>query len=168
MTPSIREEQESDRDAIWAINRSAFGQDCEGQLIDALRSGGFLSLSLVAESQGQLVGHVAFSDLAIVDEDARVDALALAPVAVVPEFQSNGIGSKLIRRGLEVCRSRGHRIVIVLGEPDYYHRFGFSSALASPLMSPYQGPAFQATELVPGALEGVGGKVEYSQPFNEF
>src|SRR5690606_22745960 len=102
-----------------------------------------------------------FSDLPIITTSGTVPALALAPMAVLPEFQRQGIGSELVRRGLDVCREQGHRIVIVLGHPDFYPRFGFSSDLAQPLLSPFSGEAWMALELVPGALEGVAGRVEY-------
>jgi putative acetyltransferase len=90
-------------------------------------------------------------------------------MAVLPEFQRKGIGSALVRGGLEVCRAKGHGIVVVLCHPDFYPRFGFSSKLAERLDSPYGGgPSHMATELVPGALEGVVGRVAYSPPFGEF
>jgi len=162
---TIRPETDADHDAIQHVNREAFGQEAEAQLVDALRDGGFVRLSLVAELDGQVVGHILFSDIQIVGEDDSVDALALAPMAVVPEHQRKGIGSELVRTGLEQCRQAGHRIVIVLGHPNYYPRFGFSSELATPLQSQYAGEAFMALELAPGALEGVGGEVKYSPPF---
>jgi putative acetyltransferase len=92
--------------------------------------------------------------------------LALAPMAVLPEFQNQGLGSALVRRGLEVCKEQGHRIVIVLGHPHFYQRFGFSSNLAARLESPYSGrESFMAGELIPGALDGVAGRVQYPPPF---
>ena len=111
------------------------------------------------------MGHVLFSALPIVTERETVDSLALAPVAVLPEFQNRGVGSQLIRTGLDLCRRQGHRIVIVLGHPTYYPRFGFSAALAKPLESPYAGDSFMALELVDGALQGIQGRVEYPPPF---
>jgi putative acetyltransferase len=87
-------------------------------------------------------------------------------MAVLPAWQKMGIGSALVRRGLELCKEQGHRIVVVLGHPDFYPRFGFSAKLAERLESPYSGhAAFMALEWVPGALEGVVGKVEYPPPF---
>ena len=165
MNTTIRHETAADHESIRQVNRIAFGQDAEAQLVDVLRDGGFVRLSLVAELDGQVVGHILFSDIQIVSDDDSVDALALAPMAVVPEHQRKRIGSDLIQSGLEQCRQDGHRIVIVLGHPSYYPRFGFSPELTAPLQSQYAGEAFMALELVPGALEGVGGEVKYSPPF---
>lgn len=92
-------------------------------------------------------------------------ALALAPVAVLPERQRQGIGSRLIREGLRACAEAGHRITVVLGHADYYPRFGFSAPLAEPLQAPFSGPSFMALELVPGALADVTGEVRYPPPF---
>lgn len=86
-------------------------------------------------------------------------------MAVRPDRQRRGIGSRLIRDGLAMCRGRGHRVVVVLGHADYYPRFGFSPALAERLRSPFPGPHFMALELVPGALDGVVGEVRYPPPF---
>jgi putative acetyltransferase len=164
----IRPERAADQEAIRQVSRLAFGQDAEARLVDALRSGGFDRVSLVAEQDGQVVGHVLFSDLPITTQHGTVTALALAPLAVLPACQCQGIGSALVRRGLALSRERGHRIVVVLGHPNFYPRIGFSSKLAERLESPYSGkPSFMATELVPGALEGVAGKVEYPPPFND-
>lgn len=164
----IRTETTADYEAIRQVNGLAFGQDSEARLVDALREGGYVRLSLVAENKGQVVGHILFSDLPIITEAGTASALALAPMAVLPAFQRQGIGSALVQRGLEVSREQGHRIVIVLGHPDYYPRFGFSAKLAELLSSPFGGgEAWMALELVPGALTGVVGKVQYPPPFNE-
>ncbi len=163
---TIRPETAADHDAIRHVNRLAFAQDAEADLVDALRDGRYVRVSLVAEVDGQVVGHILFSDLPILTKDSTVTALALAPMAVLPEFQNQGIGSALVRRGLELCREQGHRIVVVLGHPQFYPRFGFSSQLAAHLDSPYSGrESFMALELVPGALDGVAGRVQYPPPF---
>jgi putative acetyltransferase len=169
MSLTIRPETSADHDAIRQVNRLAFGQDAEALLVDALRDGGYLRVSLVAEQAGQVVGHILFSDLPIRTEAGTVEALALAPMAVLPEFQNQGVGSALVRRGLEECRQQGHRIVVVLGHPNYYPRFGFSPKLAACLDSPYAGgDSHMALELVAGALEGLKGRVEYPPPFSAF
>jgi putative acetyltransferase len=168
MTIILREEQPADRAAIFEVVRQAFQQEAEARLVDRLRAGGYVRLSLVAEDAGQVVGHVLYSELPIIGVKELTPALALAPMAVLPERQSQGIGSALIRRSLDLCRDRGHMIVVVLGHKHYYPRFGFSPELALPLESPYAGESFMALELVPGALAGVQGKVQYAPPFEEF
>jgi putative acetyltransferase len=159
---TIRPETATDHEAIRQVNLLAFGQEAEGELVDMLREQGYVRLSLVAERDSKIVGHILFSAIQIGAEDA----LALAPMAVVPDHQRRGIGSALIQTGLEQCRQAGHRIVIVLGHPDYYPRFGFLPELAAPLKSKYAGEAFMALELVPGALDGVTGEVKYPPPFD--
>jgi len=138
------------------------------RLVDALRDGGFVRASLVAEVEGQVVGHILFSDLPIMAAAGAISALALAPMAVVPRFQRQGIGTALVERGLEVCRQEGHPIVVVLGHPHFYPHFGFSAMLAQRLASPYSGESFMALELEPGALDGVAGTVIYPPPFGAF
>jgi putative acetyltransferase len=166
MNPLIRPETTADHEAIRHVNRLAFRQHVEARLVDALRDGGYILASLVAERDEQVVGHILFSDLHIVTEAGTVPALALAPLAVLPEVQNQGIGSALVRRGLEVCKEQGHRIVVVLGHPHFYPRFGFSAKLASALASPFGGgDSWMALELVPGALDQVSGQVVYPAPF---
>lgn len=166
MSPTIRYETIADHEAIRHVNRLAFGQDDEAGLVDALRGGGSARVSLVAEVEGKLVGHILFSDLPILTDDGTLPALSLAPMAVLPEYQRQGIGSALVEKGLEECRAQEHRIVVVLGHPEFYPRFGFSAKLAEPLSSPFGGRrAWMALELVPGALSGVSGWVRYPPPF---
>jgi putative acetyltransferase len=165
----IRPETPADLEAIFEVNRLAFGQDGEARLVDALRDGGYVRVSLIAERDGHVVGHILFSDLPIITEAGTITALALAPMAVLPDFQPQGIGSALVRRGLEYCRDRGHRIVIAPGHPNFYPRFGFSAKLAESLSSPFGGgEAWMAAELVPGSLGDVGGRLEYPPPFSTF
>ncbi len=164
--PVLRPETAADRDAIQHVNRGAFGQDNEARLVGALRAGDFVRLSLVAVQAGQVVGHLLFSDLPIVGEAGTVAALALAPLAVLPAHQNQGVGTALVRQGLEACREQGHRIVVVLGHPHFYRRFGFRPDLAARLESPFAGEAFMALELVAGALDGVKGRVQYPPPFD--
>ena len=164
----VREEKAADRDGIRDVHQLAFGQAAEADLVDALRDGGHSRLSLVAEMDGSVAGHVLLSALSIVSGSGAVPALALAPLAVLPRLHRRGIGSDLVRRCLDLARERGHRIVIVVGSPRFYGRFGFSAPLALPLESAYAGEAFQAAALAPGALDGVSGRVEYAPPFEPF
>jgi putative acetyltransferase len=162
----VRPERPADVRAIEVLLNTAFGQPAESQLVDALRQCGFMRLALVAESQGEIVGYILFSDLPIETCGGTVPALALAPMAVLPSMQRQGVGSRLVREGLRQALGEGHRIVIVLGHRHYYPRFGFSAELACPLASPYAGESFMALELVPGALAGVAGEVRYPPPFS--
>jgi putative acetyltransferase len=166
MSVITRPESATDHEAIRHVNRLAFGQDEEARLVDVLRDGGYVRVSLVAEQAGRVVGHILFSELPIITGAGTVAALALAPMAVLPELQRQEIGSALVRRGLEACRQQGHRIVVVLGHAHFYPRFGFSPKLAEHLKSPFSGKdSFMALELVPGALDGVVGRVQYPPPF---
>jgi predicted N-acetyltransferase YhbS len=163
---TIRPETTADHEAIRHVNRLAFGQDDEAGIVDALRRDGYGRVSLVALVSGKIVGHILFSDLRILTDSGTVSALCLAPMAVVPEYQKQGIGSALVQKGLEACRNQGYRIVVVLGHSHFYPRFGFSAKLAVPLLSPFCGrESWMALELVPGALEGVNGWVRYPPPF---
>lgn len=161
----VREESAAGVGMIRRIHEAAFARPDEADLVDRLRSDGAILLSLVAERNGEPVGSIVFSRMAIETPEGSVEAVALAPLAVIPEHQRIGIGTELVRRGLEVLRARGERIVFVLGHPEYYPRFGFSSALARAIESPFPRPAFMALELVPGALDGVRGGVRYPPAF---
>ena len=165
--PRIREESTEDVQAIREVNRLAFGQDAEGRLVERLRDEGYARVSLVAEVDGHIVGHILFSDLPVMTDDETIPAVALAPMAVVPDHQRRGIGSALVRAGLDACKQRGYRLAIVLGHRAFYPRFGFSSALARQIDAPYGGEDFMAIELEPGALAGVRGRVTYPPPFAE-
>lgn len=168
MAFAIRNERPGDELAIRKVVEQAFGQSTEADLIDALRRSRALSLSLVAELNDEIAGHVAFSDVTIVSPHATQDAVGLAPLAVLPARQQRGIGAALMQRGLEECRALGHKIVIVLGDPLYYSRFGFERASNHGIDCPYQVPpeAFMVAELVPGALAGYRGVVRYRPEFD--
>lgn len=154
-----------ERAVVRSIHQAAFGGADESDLVDRLRSEGAVLLSLVAEVEQQIVGHALFSRMSIETENGSVSAAALAPVAVLPDHQRRGIGEKLIRYGLDSLRAQGERIVIVLGHPQYYPRFGFSSEKARALESPFPPEAFMAMELSAGALDGIRGKVRYPAAF---
>lgn len=138
----IRSERANDWPAIRALIARAFGQEQEADLVDALRTSGHLSISLVAEDASCLVGHAALSQL-----QSPKAALALAPVAVVPDRQRSGIGSALVRAALDEARRLGNHSVFVVGDPAYYSRFGFSPELGATFQSPYAGPYFMALML---------------------
>ncbi len=155
----LRRERKEDQAAIRAVHDAAFGGPDEGRLVDRLRGDGETVLSLSALVDGKIVGHIHFSRLAM-----GVPAVALAPVGVLPSHQRRGIGSTLVRKGLELCRERNIAAVLVLGEPAFYERFGFSVELAEGLDCPYSGPALQAIELAPGAIRP--GTVGYPPAFS--
>ncbi len=151
--------------AIHSMNEAAFGRPDEAELVGNLRSAGVVLVSVAAEIEKRIVGHILFSRMSIETDSGAISAAALAPVAVLPEFQRQGIGGRLILHGLDLLRGQGEAIVIVLGHPDYYPRFGFSSEKARLLESPFPQDAFMALELRPGALDGVRGKVRYPAAF---
>lgn len=166
----VRCEHADDQTAIRAVNRSAFGRIDEANLVENLRNGAAVLLSLVAEINGdaiknQIVGHIVFSRMWIDTAVGAVSAVALAPIAVLPEHQRKGIGGNLIRTGLNRLRERGEQIVFVLGHPEYYSRFGFSTGNARTLANPFPPEAFMAIELSPKALDGICGTVRYPGAF---
>ena len=166
---AIQPEREKDYSAIHEINVLAFGRENEARLVNKIREAlDFIpELSLVAIKNGRVVGHILFSRIIIQSKAGSFPALALAPMAVHPKFQNQGIGSKLVRQGLERCRNRGHKIVVVVGHPQYYPRFGFSSARTKGLEAPFPVPdeVFMVLELVRGALHDTTGMVTYPQEF---
>jgi putative acetyltransferase len=158
-------ENAEERIAIAAVNAAAFRGSEEADLVEKLRADGHALLSLVAEVEGRIVGHIMFSRMWIDTSQRLLPAVALAPVAVLPEHQRKGVGSFLIQRGLEQLQDRDEMIVIVVGHPDYYPRFGFSAARAKLLKSPFPVEAFMTMELCPGALDDIEGAVVYPPAF---
>ena len=136
---TIRDETPLDRDAIRAVHVLAFPDDSVARLVDGLRQSGEAIISLVAEQNARVVGHVMFNRL-----EAPMRALTLSPLGVHPDFQRAGIGSALVRNGLERARQENWQAVFLLGSPAYYGRFGFSSAAAAGYTSPYYGWPFMA------------------------
>ena len=161
----VRDENRYDLEAIRKVNLEAFGRSSEGRLVDRLRSEGLIVASLVAVVDGRIGGNIVFSELPIRTEECVIDAAALAPLAVVPELQRRGIGTALVTEGLRACRTRRKAAVLVLGDPSYYERFGFSAAAAQNIRGPYSGPGWMALELATGALDGVEGSVTYPDAF---
>ncbi|NKB48275.1 MAG: GNAT family N-acetyltransferase [Alphaproteobacteria bacterium] len=157
----VREEVAADRDAVRTVIEAAFGGTAEAGLVDALRRDGDVEISLVAVDGDAVVGHILLSRMT-----APVRALGLAPVSVMPNRQGRGVGSRLIEDGLTQAKARGWEAVFVLGEPDYYSRFGFRTDSAEVFASPFAGPYFMARELVDGALEGRHGDVGYAPAFD--
>jgi putative acetyltransferase len=151
--------------SVRTVNEAAFGGSEEADLVDELRARGDALISLVAEIDGSIVGHIMFSRMWIRANSRDVPAVALAPMAVLPSHQRKGIGQLLVRHGLNGLRGIGETIVIVVGHAEYYPRFGFSSEAASSLQGPFPREVFMAMELRAGALAGVEGSVVYPAPF---
>ena len=165
----IRAEEAADVDAIRQVNLEAFGQHAEADLVEALRAAGKSSVSLVALQDGRVVGHILFSPVSIDCEGRHLAAVGLAPMAVLPQKQRQGVGSELVRHGLDACRRASHAIVVVLGHPEYYPRFGFVPASRFSVTCEYDVPdeVFMALELQPGALQGHGGTARYQPEFRQ-
>ena len=164
---TIRPERPADIARIRAVNERAFGQPGEAALVDAVRARGERSISLVAVDGERLVGHVLFTPVTIHGPDRVHHAVGLAPMAVDPDFQRRGIGSRLVAHGLDLCRESGYRIAVVLGHPTYYPRFGFVPARQHGIRYALDVPdeAFMVIELAPGALDGCTGVARYVQEF---
>lgn len=160
---NVRTETPADVAAIHAVHAASFPTEGEARLVDGLRAAGRLTLSLVAEADGAIVGHVGFSQVTV---EAGTDGIGLAPVAVLPDHRRRGVAAQLVREGLAACERMGHGFVVVLGDPDYYRRFGFRPACGRGLHDEYGGgDAFQVLELRPGALPQGGGTVRYEDEF---
>ncbi len=164
----IRHEEPADQAAIRHVNEAAFQGVGEANAIDALRRRGQLTLSLVAVLDQQIVGHLLFTPAIIEASDRVWPALGLAPLAVLPEFQRQGIGTALMKAGLDQCRELGYEIVIVLGHVAYYPRFGFEPAYRYGVSNEFgvTGDAFMILGLHSGALDGVGGTAKYQPEWN--
>jgi putative acetyltransferase len=165
----IRPERPDDIAAIRRVNERAFHRPAEADLVDLLRERGKVTLSLVAIHEGRVVGHILFSPVVIEATGQSVAAVGLAPMAVLPDWQNQGVGSLLVKAGLDECRGLGHQAVVVLGHADYYPRFGFVPASRYHVGSEYDVPdeLFMAVELQPGALAACAGTARYQPEFNE-
>ena len=160
----IRPAAESDAPLVRKVHLAAFPTPAEADLVDQLLANGHLLISLVACAAGQVVGHIGFSPVSLAD--TNLTGVGLAPVAVLPADQQRGWGSKLIRAGLQACRTAGVDYVVVLGAPDYYQRFGFQPASNWGLQNEYgAGDAFMALPLTSGSLGTVRGVVRYGEEF---
>lgn len=144
---TIRDEIPADQDVIRSLHLRAFTEEMPATIVDDLRRSGEAVISLVAEQDGKVIGHVLFSRI-----QAPMLALTLSPLAVDPALQKKGIGSELVRKGLERAEQDGCEAVFLVGSPHYYGRFGFSAAAATGYASPYFGPPFQVLFLNGSAL----------------
>src|SRR5262245_42144282 len=165
----VRPEISEDIPAIRIVNERAFGRPAEADLVDALRRNGKAKISLVAEDDGRIVGHIFFSAVTIQSKETVSMGIGLAPLAVIPECQNQRIGSTLVEHGLRRCREEDYPFVVVLGHPNYYPRFGFVPASRFGIQSEYDvaDEVFMVMELREGALTGCAGVVKYQPEFNE-
>jgi len=165
----IREEQPLDIETIREVNIRAFGQNQEADIVDKLRQNCNELMSLVATIQDQIVGHILFSPVKIENEDRTIWGMGLAPMAVLPEYQRQGIGSELIRTGIARMKSKGCPFVIVLGHAEYYPRFGFKPASGFGIWSEWDVPddAFMILVFNESEIRGSAGVARYRPEFAE-
>lgn len=165
MLIEIREERPDDVAAVRDLNRRAFGQDQESNIVDALRANGAALLSLVATLNDRVVGHIMYSPLTI---DGKLEGAALGPMAVIPERQRQGIGSKLIEAGNQKLKDAGCPFIIVVGHADYYPRFGFRPASEHGIKCQWDVPddVFMLLVLDQAKMEGVSGLAKYRHEFS--
>ena len=165
----VRLETPKDEAEIFMLNQAAFGNTEESLLINRLRQKHKLSISLVVEVNGRVVGHIAFSPVTIKrGGQTLAHGIGLAPVAVLPDLQKQGIGSALIYEGIRICTEKNAGFIVVLGDPGYYGRFGFMPASRYRLSDTFGGgDAFQILTLDPGMLPDLGGTVHYAEEFDE-
>jgi len=166
----IRIEKKEDILQVRKVNEQAFGALEEANIVDALRQDCPGSLSLVAEDENRVVGHILFSPVVVDSSGRKIEGMGLAPMAVLPGKQRLGIGSRLVKRGLEILREQDCPFVIVLGHPEYYPRFGFEPASKRGLSCQWDGvpdEAFMIIVMDHASLEGVSGVARYREEFNE-
>ncbi len=172
MKLNIRPETQADLAAIYAIEAAAFKGRAHADLVDRLRAEGALLLSHVAELDGELVGHAAYTLLTITEGERVHRCPALGPIAVDPPLQGRGIGGALVRAGLAALREMGHGLVFLVGSPGYYPRFGYQTAQPQGFTSDYVEPGgphahFMLAVLDEGALGGIRGHTRFHPAFHE-
>ena len=166
---TVRPEQPDDILAVHMVNEQAFGQSAEADIVDALRAACPDILSLVAESNGRIVGHIFFSPVTISDTTGTIPGMSLAPMAVAPEHQRQGIGLQLVNAGLAILRERTCPFVIVLGHPEYYPRFGFVPASRHGITCQWEGipdEVFMILIFDRASMSGVSGTARYRDEFD--
>lgn len=167
MSLDLRDERQADRPAIAEVIAAAFEGEDEVRLVERLRRDGdvLVALVAVAVADDAVVGHILFSPLTVTRGAESIPAVALAPLAVAPGRQGEGIGTALVREGLACCQRAGMALVVVLGDPAYYRRFGFAAATARPLQAPFSGEAFMALALTPEGESETPARVGYAAAF---
>lgn len=164
---NIRKEKDSDIEEIWKVNAEAFETEAEANLVNALRDSGISYISLIAEEGKEIVGHILFTPVELIGDNSGLKLMGLAPMAVMTRLQKKGIGSQLVKAGLESCLAQGYDAVVVLGHPEYYPKFSFVPSVKFGIKSEYEVPdeAFMVLELTKGSLKGHQGIIKYHSAF---
>jgi len=164
----IRSEEPKDQPLVYSVNKAAFETSAEAELVERLRNEAHPYISLVADEAGLIVGHILFTPVTLTGY-AELKIMGLAPVAVLPDYQSKGIGSTLIMEGLRRCTTAGFGACVVLGHKGYYPRFGFTPSVNFDITCEYGVPpeVFMVIELQPGYLNGAAGTIQFHPAFNE-
>jgi putative acetyltransferase len=162
----IRNEQRNDSSTVHSIYAAAFETTAEADLVDVLRIKAIPNISLVAQENDVLVGHILFTPVSITGHN-DLTIMGLAPMAVLPEFKNKGIGSNLVKAGLQKCKELGSDAVVVLGHPNFYSKFGFIPSSDLGISTEYEVPeeVFMVVELQPGALDQKTGTAKYHWAF---
>ena len=165
---SIRMEKKADWKTVFEVNEKAFERKDESKLVERLRTMAYPQLSLVAEYEGRIVGHIFFSPVIIGGKREEPPAMGLGPMAVLPEMQNRTVGSQLVKAGLTDLRTRGYQVIVVMGHPEYYPKFGFMRASRYGLRydQMIRDELFMALELRPGSLAGRSATVKYMAEFD--
>lgn len=169
-TFSIQAEGVNDREGIWAVNVATFGRKGEADVVDQLRDNCLVFISLVAKIDEKVIGHVLFTPVQLIQmENWLIEGMGLAPLAVLPAYQNQGVGTALCREGLSRVATFGYPFVVVLGDPSYYQRFGFERASDYGVRSAFEDvpeDAFMIKILKPNVMNGTQGVVYYREEFD--
>lgn len=165
----IRKEKKGDESQIHKVNELAFGQPEEANIVDALRETCPEGISLVAELNNEIVGHILFTPAVIESDTILIKGMGLAPMSVLPDYQNQGIGSQLVKEGLKIMKENGTPFIIVLGHPNYYPRFGFVKASKNQIKSEYEGVPEEAFMIIifdEQNMRGISGIAKYRKEFD--
>ena len=164
---NIRKEKDSDKEKIWQVNAEAFDSEAEANLVNSLRDSGISFISLVAEEDEEIIGHILFTPVELIGDDYSLKLMGLAPMSVRPDLQKKGIGSQLVKTGIENCAAQGYDAIVVLGHPEYYPKFGFVPSVKYGIKSEYDAPdeAFMILELKESSLKDENGIIKYHVAF---
>ena len=166
----IRFEKPEDIAFIHSVNEQAFGRVSEAKLVDTLRLACTDHLSLVADDNGSIIGHLMFTPVVVTDGKQKTEGMGLAPMAVLPSKQRQGIGAQLVDTGLQILKEKGYPFVIVLGHPEYYPRFGFQAASGCNIRTQWNGvpdEAFMILVMDHEAMQNVSGVATFRDEFND-